>query len=168
MTSPGAGKVRLELDGRTIILSESDVASAVRLLRLIAGEAESSTDAQRPPTTGETSDLDRQLRLSRARKLVSDRQLRCDYFNRAIFGEAAWDILLMLYIADSTGVLQTQATLSKALTTPPTTIQRWIDYLEKERLVQRNPHPTDRRTAFVSLLGKGRTALERYLAAVGE
>ena len=167
MTSSEAGKIRLEQDGRTITLSEGDVEWAARLLRLIAGETDSS-EAQEVPATVEVDDHGRQLRLSRARKMVSNRQLRSDYFNRAIFGEAAWDILLMLYIADSTGALQTQATLAKALATPPTTIQRWIDYLEKERLVQRSPHPTDRRTAFVTLLGKGRTALERYLAAVVE
>jgi DNA-binding MarR family transcriptional regulator len=54
------------------------------------------------------------------------------------------------------------------LTTPPTTVQRWVDYLEKEHLIRRDPHPTDRRTAFVSLLAKGRSSLDDYLAVVGE
>lgn len=154
--------------GRTITLFESDIECAARLLHLITGQ-ETSPEAkeQRPATVG-TEEQGREVLLSKARRILRNRQLRSEYFNRAMFSEAAWDILLLLYVTDSAGALQTQATLSKGLATPPTTIQRWVDYLEKERLVRRHPHPTDRRTAFVGLTDKGRNALENYLAAVAE
>lgn len=153
---------------RTIVLSESDVEGAARLLRLITGQ-ESVSDAheQRVPAV-ETGSARKWRLLATAERLIRNRQLRCEHFHRAMFSEAAWDILLMLYVSDSAGEPQTQATLSKGLATPPTTIQRWVDYLEKERLVRRDPHPTDRRTSFVSLLEKGREALENYLAEVAE
>lgn len=166
MTSTEPDEIGSEQQGRTITFSESDVECATRLLHLITGGEEAFQAKEHRLPTVEAGGPSRQLLLSKAGKIIRNRQLRAEFFNRAIFSEAAWDILLVLYVADSAGALQTQATLSKGLATPPTTIQRWVDYLEKERLVRRQPHPTDRRTAFVSLLDKGRTALENYLAAV--
>ncbi|HEY0629306.1 MAG TPA: MarR family transcriptional regulator, partial [Sphingomicrobium sp.] len=164
LTLPESDETSSERPGRMLALSEDDIESAVRLLRLITGEATASDPAAPLPVTPEN----RHLLLARARKIIRNRQLRSEYFHRAMFGEAAWDILLLLYVAEGARSSQTRATLSKSLATPPTTIQRWVDYLEKEHLVRRDPHPTDRRTAFVSLLDKGRNTLEHYLAAVAE
>ena len=41
---------------------------------------------------------------------------------------------------------------------------RWVGYLEKEKLVQRELHPTDQRTFFVTLTEKGISLLELYLS----
>lgn len=150
---------------KMIILSERDVEDATRLLRLLAGDDESS-DVNGSPSP-DAVDINRERLLIKARQVLRDRQIRCEYFNRAIFSEAAWDILLVLYVTDSAGARQTQATLSKRLATPPTTIQRWLDYLEKERLVRRDSHPNDRRVSFVMLQDKGRRALDDYLSAIG-
>jgi DNA-binding MarR family transcriptional regulator len=46
---------------------------------------------------------------------------------------------------------------------PPTTALRWLDYPEKEKLVAREPNPTDRRTEFVEITEKGRSAMAQYL-----
>lgn len=151
-------------ESKAIILSDRDVQDAARLLGLLTGDAK-SRDLDGPRQAGEGV-ASRQWLLSVARKVMRDRQLRTEYFNRAMFGETAWDILLMLYDTDSAGPRQTQATLVKRLAMPASTIQRWLDYLVKERLVRRDPHPTDRRTAFFTLLDKGRNALENYLAAI--
>lgn len=166
MTWPDPDEEGAERHHRTIALSESDIQSAVRLLRLIVGREADASEQQ--ATAVETDNLRQGPLVSKAERLIRNRQLRSNYFHRAMFSEAAWDILLVLYVTESAGTPQTQATLSKGLATPPTTVQRWVDYLEKEHLVRRDPHPTDRRTAVVSLLDKGRKALEDYLAAVVE
>jgi len=168
LNSPESDQIGSEQYGRTITLSRSDIECAARLLHLITGQETSPETKEQQPATVDTEEHGRELFLSKARRIIRNRQLRTEFFNRAMFSEAAWDILLVLYVTDSAGTLQTQATLSKGLATPPTTIQRWVDYLEKERLVRRQPHPTDRRIAFVSLMDKGRNALENYLAAVAE
>ena len=42
-------------------------------------------------------------------------------------------------------------------------VLRWVGYLEKEHLIERKDHPTDRRIVFVKLAGKGRDALDAFL-----
>jgi DNA-binding MarR family transcriptional regulator len=39
-----------------------------------------------------------------------------------------------------------------------------LEYLESQRWVQREPHPTDKRAIFVNLTENGRAALEAYLS----
>lgn len=91
------------------------------------------------------------------------RRLRARHFSRAMFAEPAWDMLLLLYLADSAQERQTIGQLAEGIETPLTTVLRWVGYLEKEHLVERQDHPTDRRIVFIGLTNKGRTALETYL-----
>ena len=80
-----------------------------------------------------------------------------------MFGEPAWDMLLLLYAQDS-GQRQTVNRLIELSEGSKTTALRWIDYLETQRLIERSSHPTDRRMAFVELTEKGRGAIEVYLS----
>jgi DNA-binding MarR family transcriptional regulator len=60
--------------------------------------------------------------------------------------------------------------LGKALLVHPTTITMAVDQLEKARLVQRTPHPSDRRTILARLTPDGHQAAEQAtlaLAGVG-
>lgn len=99
--------------------------------------------------------------INEARRIVAERRRRGDYLNKAMFGEPAWDILLELYIRD--GVPLSIGKLVALVGEPKTTILRWIDYLEKERLVARDPDLLDRRLVQVALLDRGRTLLDAYL-----
>ncbi|MDP9423683.1 MAG: winged helix DNA-binding protein [Pseudomonadota bacterium] len=156
---------RPESDGKTVILSGRDVEHAARLLQLLAGDR-SSPDVDGSAAHAAQAARSGHWLLARAQQVLRHRQLRTEYFPRSIFSEAAWEILLVLYVTDSAGPRQTLASLAKLTATPPTTVQRWVDYLVRERLVQRDSHPTDRRVTFVSLLGKGRKALDDYLSAL--
>lgn len=158
---------RADPEGTTVTLSGKDVEDVTRLLRLLASD-EKSSDVNGPRVVQEAEDRSAQWLLSKARKVIRDRQLRTEYFNPAMFGEGAWDILLILYVTDSAGARQTRASLARRLAMPASTVHRWIDYLEKERFVQRDAHPTDKRTSFVRLLDKGRRALDDYLLAIGK
>ena len=104
----------------------------------------------------ETQDL-----LARAKLILSSRRLRSRYFNPAIFGEPAWEILLVLYITDMSGRRQTLGKLTDWVETPPTSVQRWVGYIKKEKFLERQPHPNDRRTTFLRLLPKGKRGHER-------
>ena len=104
--------------------------------------------------------------LSKAKSVLNRRRLRSRFFNRAIFGEPAWEILLVLYISDVSGGRQTIGKLADWIDTPLTTALRWIAYLEKERLVERQAHPQDKRVVFLRLLDKGRNSMEAYLSSL--
>lgn len=99
----------------------------------------------------------------RAGEILSNRRRRHDIFGKAMFGEPAWDMLLLLYAIEH-GERQTIGRLGDLAGASKTTALRWFDYLEAQKLVQRDPHPTDKRAAFVELTDKGRDALELYLS----
>ena len=151
--------------GKTVRLTDQDVRDAVRLFRLLSssGKGEPLSSRLFPPIQGQATHDEL---VARARTVLGSRQLRTSYFSPSIFGEPAWDVLLVLYIAEASGARQTIGKLADRIKIPPTTVLRWVDYLEKARLVDRQPHPTDRRVAFIRLLEKGRSALEGYLQAI--
>lgn len=151
---------------KTVSLTERDVRDVARLLQLISdgpagvnflspdNESQRRSSAEPPP---------RDELVNRARSVVHTRRLRARHFSRAMFAEPAWDMLLLLYLADSAQERQTIGQLAEGIETPLTTVLRWVGYLEKEHLVERQDHPTDRRIVFIGLTNKGRTALETYL-----
>lgn len=151
---------------KTVTLSEKDVRDAARLFRLISdGTSWASLAGSEHELPGElTGDPSpREELVDRARALLQMRRLRARHFNRVMFSEPAWDILLLLYLSDSFEGRQTISHLAEMVETPLTTVLRWVAYLEKERLVERIDHPTDRRVTFIQLSDKGRKSLDEFL-----
>jgi DNA-binding MarR family transcriptional regulator len=58
------------------------------------------------------------------------------------------------------------ATLVSMVDVPQTTALRWLQYLEKERFVRREPDPDDRRQVSVRLLNHGFARIEAYLRSM--
>ncbi|MGW6356347.1 MarR family winged helix-turn-helix transcriptional regulator [Streptomyces sp. NPDC055092] len=58
--------------------------------------------------------------------------------------------------------------LSRRLMVHPTTITLALDQLEKRDLVQRRPHPTDRRTTLAALTSTGRERLRAATTALAD
>jgi MarR family transcriptional regulator for hemolysin len=75
---------------------------------------------------------------------------------------AQWAVLLRLDRREG----MTQAEMADALEIQPISLVRLIDRLCEQKLVERRPHPTDRRANRLYLTPKGRTTLER-LAPLG-
>jgi DNA-binding MarR family transcriptional regulator len=142
---------------RMIKLSREDLQSARRLLELLA-ELERNAGT----VTGVAEAPSRQVLAARAGEDFRNRRRRGAIFGPSMFGEAAWDMLLALYIVDESGRRQTIGSLMRLAGTPMTTAKRWLDFLTDHDLVRREPHPTDRRTAFVSLTDKARQKLDLY------
>jgi DNA-binding MarR family transcriptional regulator len=103
-----------------------------------------------------------------AREILRDRRRRSKIFNPSMFGEPAWDMLLILYASMTDVPRLSVGRLSSLSGAPPTTALRWLDYLEMDRLVVREANPDDRRSDFVSLTDKGRSAMEQYLSETPE
>jgi hypothetical protein len=101
--------------------------------------------------------------VGKARAILKNRQRRLLSFGKGMFGEPAWEMLLLLFISDY-GPRLTVSSLLELSGASKSTALRWAMYLESQQLVAREPHPTDRRTAFIRLTAKARDLLEQYLS----
>jgi DNA-binding MarR family transcriptional regulator len=142
----------------SIALSGRDLEDAHRLLGLLSG----GTDEAPPRPSCGQPERSREL-LDHARRILAERRQRIEHFGRAMFGEPAWEMLLLLYIGRGS-IRMSAGGLAHAAGYSKTTTLRWVGYLETEKLVQRDPHPTDQRTFFVTLTEKGISLLELYLS----
>jgi DNA-binding MarR family transcriptional regulator len=147
---PGTGTAK------SLKLSERDVEDATRLLSLLSEASTNSASGGRP---------DRFQMGRHARALIKERRDRAKFFGRAMFGEPAWEMLLVLYASEGSE-RYTISRLAESGDAARATALRWIEYLLKERLIERSPHPTDKRSFFVKLADKGRQALEGYFSTL--
>jgi DNA-binding MarR family transcriptional regulator len=150
-------------DQRLVQFSERDIADARRLLALI-GESRSeppgtAPSGQRvPPAPGDPERLKHF-----ARQIYEKRQKRIARFGSQMFGEPAWEMLLLLYLGEG-GERQSQTGLADLSGAARSTAMRWIDHLVRRGLAHREDHPTDKRRNFITLSEKGRQLLELYLS----
>lgn len=172
MSFPGRDRSPAGGDLRTVSLSKREARDAARLLtRLISQRPElvdvilefapETSPRHREPT-------DRTLFLDLAKRALLERRLRSNHLTKAIFGEPAWDVLLVLYIADFVGGKQTISNVASLVDVPVSTVVRWVRQLERENLATREPHPHDRRMIFVRLGERGREVLDRYFSSLPE
>lgn len=97
-----------------------------------------------------------------ADSLYRERRLREAYFNPALFGEPAWDILLALRIESDRGHAPSLSSLPIPNST--STAHRHIAKLEEEGLVVSWREPSDLRCRRIRLTSLGAEATQTYLA----
>lgn len=159
-----------EISSRSIELSPQDLKIAARLLtlilnapptpRLTTAEMGAMVQTPAPPSRSPTQEQLHKL----ATSMFHARKRRDQFFHPGLFGEAAWDVLLALYIMDQHGPRLTIGTVSKVADVPTATILRWLQTLEDQGLTERQPHPHDKRSALIRIAPKGRAAMEAYLS----
>ena len=148
-------------DGGSVTLDAADAATLARLLVLLLERGPTPSGL---PTKASAAPEQDPL-VAGAAKFRRMRQARANYLPPEMFGEPAFDILLALYIeGDAQPVRIT--TLVEAAGTPMTTTLRWVEALERERLVEREVEPSDRRTHMVRLSEHGRAKMNVYLSEV--
>jgi DNA-binding MarR family transcriptional regulator len=76
-----------------------------------------------------------------------------------------WEILMLLSFSRQGSLPMTK--IGDRLRQDPTGISRLVDKLEKQGLVRRDAHPTDRRTTLAVLLPAGQKVARRGVIAVG-
>jgi DNA-binding MarR family transcriptional regulator len=161
---PGSDKRRRK---RTVTLSEKDLRDAARLFELLVDPATlRAAFTGLPPGGSQGLSHDRQQLHARARRELEGRRVREHYFDRQLFGEPAWEILLALYVNQDSGARLTTSKLAESVALPMSTVIRWLGALEQGGLVGRGDHPTDRRKVFIRLLDKGRQALDAYFGSM--
>jgi DNA-binding MarR family transcriptional regulator len=144
---------------RNVTLSPRELRDAVRLLRrLVEGDVDPVAFER-----AEAAIADRQTLIKRARRMLLERRKRVDLFGSGMFGEAAWDILLILY-AEQENMRLTVARLTELSGHSASTALRWMETLEARGLIERLEHPTDRRALFVTMTRRGFDALDLYFS----
>jgi DNA-binding MarR family transcriptional regulator len=149
------------------VLTPSDAQELIRLLGIVlrhdptGGEIQSLLrNARIRPLTSEHQD--RANLVEKARAVFNERKRRSHFFSRIMFGEPGWDVLLALYLTDFAGGRQTIGRVADWIGKPQTTTIRWIEYLEKEKLVVRSKNPRDSREIHLTLTPKAVQLLDSY------
>lgn len=97
-----------------------------------------------------------------ARRIYEDRRRRYQLFDVRIFGEPAWDMLLVLYGGEMSGPDANVTCLAKAANVPQSTAVRWQSVLIEEGLIELTRLGRSF-TGAVVLTPTGHTLMERYL-----
>ena len=148
------------------ILTRSEAEELVRLLAALIRSDPSGSEVEKFIRVAGRQPANRMALVDRARSVVAERRRRTRFLAPTIFGEPGWDILLALYTAEVSGPRQSVGSVSNLIEKPLTTAIRWINYLEKERLIVREPHPLDSRMLLLELTDKSRQVLDDYFATL--
>ena len=100
-----------------------------------------------------------------AKRLFASRRRRERFFDSALFHDAAWDLLLDLYIAGAQGRNICVSNSCHAGGVPPSTMLRSLEHLTAIGLVERHADPHDGHRVLVTLTDRSRTAMRDYLEA---
>jgi DNA-binding MarR family transcriptional regulator len=149
-----------ERSSKVVLLSSADVAAAHRLIRVLAN---AESDVVQIMPSDQSQPVTREELIEAAWHEFERRGRRMQIFSKDLFGEPAWEILLVLY-AELDRTRLTFARLTDKLDLPATTVGRWLGVLESKDLVVREPHPTDQRSAFLKLTPDAINMLDMYLS----
>lgn len=137
------------------VLPPQDIAEARRILCRLLDSLEDL------PVSKEA---DRGKRADFAGKVYRSRRLRSKYFTDALFADAAWDILLLLYSLEAEGKRVSVSAVCASAGVPESTGHRWIERLIDARLVEREKHPSDRRVNWVRLSDRTLAKMDDYFS----
>jgi hypothetical protein len=91
------------------------------------------------------------------------RRARDRYFDRTLFGEPAWDIMIDLFIQQSSGKTVSVTSAAIASQVPVTTALRHLAMLQKAGLVERMRSAADARVKLLRLTKEGYTRIGSWL-----
>ncbi|WOK35320.1 MarR family winged helix-turn-helix transcriptional regulator [Sphingomonas sp. C3-2] len=108
---------------------------------------------------------DQRWRIALAEAILRARAVRRDIFNPGYFGEAAFNMLIDLYICRQRGrtVYQNDAYIASMV--PATTAYRWLLVLKRDGMVQLSGDVSDRRRGIVSITDTGVARVDAMLDA---
>ena len=94
------------------------------------------------------------------------RQLRHRFFNPAMFGEPAFDMLLALYATDARPPMVPLRVLSPRVGISEYSAVRWLKFLVSEGLALSVGGDGDRGSIQAAITSKGRVAMDEYLKSL--
>jgi DNA-binding MarR family transcriptional regulator len=100
--------------------------------------------------------------------LIQARRLREQFFDKELFADPAWDILLHLFQSELAQIRVPVSSLCIGAAVPPTTALRWIKTMIDVELIKRRPDPHNRKRVFIELSPHASKAMRCYFGKVGE
>jgi DNA-binding MarR family transcriptional regulator len=91
---------------------------------------------------------------------------RSRFFDTDLFGDAAWDMLLGLYVLGSGRSPVSTARLMELIEIPRSAVLRWRKYLQDRDLIARSAHVGGARGQYLELTEPARHALDNYFSRV--
>ena len=146
-------------------LSEEVQRIASALARLSDDSYDASPPAILADAAVEAPDSD--LAAETVRAMIRARRLREDYFDKDLFHDPAWDMMLDLLAAEIAQHRVPVSSLCMAAAVPPTTALRWMKTLVDKKLFVRRSDPHDGRRVFVELSEGASRGLRAYFARLG-
>jgi hypothetical protein len=104
--------------------------------------------------------------LKYAENLYNLRRQRENFFDKSLFGEPAWDLLLDLFIQGERGKQVSISSACVGAAVPTTTALRWVTTLMTKGLLCRVTDDTDARRSILKLTREGRQTMIRFLEKV--
>ena len=117
-------------------------------------------------STPEPGLAERQVLCEIAKEVFRARAVREEYFPAQVFGEYAWDILLLLYIETSRAKRISLAALAAQISAPIAVVLRWIAYLETDQIVLVTSDPNDENVKLAELCEASASTMDRCLKAM--
>ena len=102
-------------------------------------------------------------RAEAAKWLYDERRRREQFLPAELFGEPAWDVLLILYWARHSQRRLNVSSVCASAGVPSTTALRHVEHLCRSGLIVRKPHPTDKRISWLSLSNEADQRVGQYL-----
>lgn len=153
-----------EREAERLRLLNEEVARLAEVLTQLTAEPRSGVRDRTPGYRGEpVTEPDPDPRT--VRSTIRARRLRDQHFASELFADPAWDMLLDLYAARLEGRRVSVSSLCIAASVPPTTALRWIGTMHDADLFGREPDPTDKRRAHITLTDRAATAMRGYFGA---
>jgi DNA-binding MarR family transcriptional regulator len=155
-----------EREAERLRLLNEEVARLAEVLTQLTAEPPGGVRDRTPGYRGEpVVEPDPDPRAIRA--TIRARRLRDQHFAAELFADPAWDMLLDLYAARLEGRRVSVSSLCIAASVPPTTALRWIGTMHDADLFGREPDPTDKRRAHITLTDRAAAAMRGYFGAAG-
>lgn len=102
-----------------------------------------------------------------AMSMIADRRRRYGYFDKRLFADPAWDILLAMTVAECRQQRVTISQLCDRIDAPMTTALRWIASMTEDGLLIRRDDLTDKRRKFIELAPDALSGMIQYCSARG-
>ncbi|WOE76140.1 hypothetical protein [Alterisphingorhabdus coralli] len=97
---------------------------------------------------------------------LAARNVRDEIFQKDLFGEPSWNILLDLYSAHHAGKAISITSACIASGAPPTTALRHISALQNEGYIERIEDTSDKRVVYIHMTHKGIEVIEKWASAL--
>ena len=161
--------VSRDLEAARLQRLADEVGRIARTLASLSVSAPSPHDGVgdiRPSFIGEPAVLDTGPTSAEVRSIIRMRRLRDRFFDRDLFADPAWDMLLDLLAARIEQVQVAVSSLCIAACVPPTTALRWIKAMTDSGLFDRIADPDDGRRIFIRLSDGAASSMSRFFAAM--